>query len=372
MTAKRCRWGILGTAGIARKNWQAIRLAGNAQVTAVASRDVLAAQRFIDECSAEVPQIAGPTAVGSYEELLAREDVDAVYIPLPTAMRHMWVMRAAQAGKHIIGEKPAAASAAQVAEMLDACRQHNVQYMDGVMFMHSQRLPLLRELLSGDEPLGQLRRLSAQFSFAGDEDFRRSNIRTHSELEPYGCLGDLGWYCVRFFLWVKQGQLPVEVRGRMLSTLQGQDSPASVPGEFSGELLFADGVSASFYCSFVTENQQWAHVSGSRGYFRVDDFVLPFHGSEVAAISGQDRFSVENCTFHMEPHVTRHVVREYDAAHATAQETRMFRHFSELVLSDRREPQWPEWTLKTQQVLDACYQSACQEGEPVYLSPAEA
>ena len=151
---KICRWGILGTAGIARKNWRAIHLSGNAQVVAVASRNEASAKRFIDECSAQVPQVTTPEALGSYEALLAREDIDAVYIPLPTALRHTWVMRAAEAGKHVIGEKPAALNAGQVEEMLAVCQKHNVQYMDGVMFMHSGRLPLVRSLLDAAEPVG--------------------------------------------------------------------------------------------------------------------------------------------------------------------------------------------------------------------------
>ncbi|MEO8270916.1 MAG: Gfo/Idh/MocA family oxidoreductase [Aureliella sp.] len=367
MHQKLCRWGILGTAGIARKNWRAIHLAGNARVAAVASRDQSSAQRFIDECSSQVPQVAIPEALGSYETLLAREDIDAVYIPLPTALRHTWVIRAAEAGKHVLGEKPAALNAELVAEMLAVCEKHNVQYMDGVMFMHSQRLPLIRTLLDAAEPVGELRRLSSQFSFAGDEIFRNSNIRTHSELEPYGCLGDLGWYCIRFFLWAMQGQMPIEVRARTHTQLQGTDSPAPVPGELSGELLFANGVSASFYNSFVTENQQWAHASGSRGYLRTDDFVLPFHGPEVDVLTAQDVFAIDNCSFHMQHYLRRHAVAEADAGHATAQEVRMFRHFSDLVLSGQRESAWPVWTLQTQKVLDACFKSSQQDGAAVQL-----
>lgn len=375
-TDKVCRWGILGTAGIARKNWLAIRLSGNAQVVAVASRNQEAAQRFIDECSAQVPQVAPPHAIGSYEELLARDDIDAVYIPLPTALRHTWVIRAAQAGKHILGEKPAALNAEQVAQMLAACQQHNVQFMDGVMFMHSQRLPLVRALLDNSSTassadahsIGELRRMAAQFSFAGDATFRQSNIRTHSELEPHGCLGDLGWYCIRYFLWVMQGHMPIEVRARTHTQLQGLNSPHSVPGEVSGELLFADGVTAGFYNSFITENQQWFHASGSKGYLRIDDFVLPYHGPEVDVLAGEDAFVIENCSFHMQNHVRRHAVNEVDAGHATSQEVRMFRHFSDLVISGRREADWPSWTLQTQRVLDACFQSAQQGGAAVLLS----
>src|SRR5689334_21332596 len=111
MTRRVCRWGILGTAGIARKHWRGIRTAEDATITAVASRTLDGAQRFIDECSASVPYRNEIMAVAPYEALLERDDVDAVYIPLPTAMRHHWVIRAAEAGKHVLAEKPAACDA---------------------------------------------------------------------------------------------------------------------------------------------------------------------------------------------------------------------------------------------------------------------
>ena len=367
MSVGNCRWGILGTAGIARKNWKAIRLAGNASVVAVASRNEVSAKRFIDECSAQVPFETKPAAVGSYEALLARDDIDAIYIPLPTALRREWVIKAAEAGKHVLGEKPAALNAKEVSEMLDACKRHKVQYMDGVMFMHSQRLPMLRKILDDPQQLGQVRRLVSQFSFAGDATFCESNIRTSSDLEPYGCLGDLGWYCVRFFLWALKGQMPTEVRARTLTPLQGKSSPAPVPGELSAELIFPGGVSASFYCSFLTENQQWMHVSGSKGYLKLNDFVLPFHSPEVEAFVGQDVFNVDNCVFNMENHVHRFAVAEYAAGASNAQEVNMIRTFSDLIIQKKVDEQWPEWTLKTQQVLDACFKSAAQNGAAVTL-----
>ena len=112
MSESECRWGLLSTAAIARKNWKAIRLSGNGRVSAVASRTAGRAQSFIDECSAEVPQSQPPTAVGSYEELVTRDDVDAVYIPLPTGIRKEWVIAAARAGKAVLVEKPVAINAA--------------------------------------------------------------------------------------------------------------------------------------------------------------------------------------------------------------------------------------------------------------------
>src|SRR6266436_2423023 len=95
-----CRWGIIGTANIARKNWKAIRNAGNSALVAVASRDRDRARRFIDECQADAPLPRVPVPC-TYEELLGRADVDAVYLPLPTGVRKPWVLRAAEAGKHV-------------------------------------------------------------------------------------------------------------------------------------------------------------------------------------------------------------------------------------------------------------------------------
>src|SRR6266705_27634 len=93
VTASKIRWGILGTAEIARKNWKAIQLSGNSRVVAVASREIERSRRFVVECQTEAPMEVVPDTFGSYEELLARDDVDAIYMPLPTALRKQWVLR---------------------------------------------------------------------------------------------------------------------------------------------------------------------------------------------------------------------------------------------------------------------------------------
>lgn len=353
-----CRWGVLGTANIARKNWKAIRLSGNGTVTAVASRDANRAAAFIDECQAEVPFPQAPAACG-YEDLLRRADVDAVYIPLPTGIRPEWVIRAAQAGKHVLCEKPCAPTAADLRAMLDACRANKVQFMDGVMFMHSRRLPLLRQVLDDGETVGELRRIATQFTFNGTGEFLTKNIRAQAALEPVGCLGDLGWYNLRFCLWAMNYRLPERVTGRTLVDHRG------VPLEFAGELFFPGGVSAGFFCSFRTENQAWAHVSGSKGSVLVPDFVVPFYGCESAFEANAPQFRQVGCAFNMESHPKRFAVPEYNAGTADAQETNMVRTFGGLVLAGRIDPHWGEVALKTQQVMDACMRSAREDGAPV-------
>jgi predicted dehydrogenase len=355
---KVCRWGILGTANIARKNWKAIRNAGNSSLVAVASRNTDRARQFVDECQAQAAHDPAPRAFGSYEELLGQSGVDAVYLPLPTGIRKEWVIRTAAAGKHVLCEKPCGATADDVREMLEACRRNNVQFMDAVMFMHSARLSKIRETLDDGTSVGRLRRIATQFSFFGDEEFFQKNIRVDGRLEPLGCLGDLGWYTIRFALWAMNYQLPERVTGRLLAEHYHPSDGSRVPTEVSGELFFPGGVSACFYCSFVTENEQWAILSGTKGNLRVSDFVLPWHGSELSFSVSNPVFDLRGCDFNMQRQMRRIAVTEYSNSFAPSQESNMIRDFADLVLSGRIDERWGQIALKTQQVLDACLDSA--------------
>jgi predicted dehydrogenase len=356
MQKGKIRWGILGAAEIARKNWLSILNSGNGAVVAVASRKLDSAQRFIDSCQAQFPFPIKPRPLGSYAELMAAPDIDGVYIPLPTALRKEWVLAAAQAGKHVLCEKPCAPQTPDLEEMLAACRRHRVQFMDGVMFMHSRRLEAVRAALA--EKVGRMRRMTLIFTFGSDDSFFASNIRGHSALEPLGCLGDLGWYCIRFALWAMNWKMPRKVTGRLLAESKARRGGVPVPAEFSGELLFEGGVSAGFYVSFITENQQLAMISGDRGYLRISDFVLPFFGSEVEFETCNSSFAVEGCGFNMEPGTRRWTTPEYSNSHPTAQESNMFRNFTAQIQSGKLNKEWPQWALKTQKVMDACLAAA--------------
>ncbi len=362
MTLDRCRWGFLSTAAISRKNWKSIALSPGGTLTAVASRDHAKAVEFIDQCAAEVPFSPLPAALGSYDELLSRNDVDAVYIALPTAIRKEWVIKAAQAGKHVLCEKPIACTTADAAEMIEACRLGGVQFMDGVMFNHSARLSCLRTELNRDGGIGSVRRINTHFSFAGGEQFERENIRAMSQLEPQGCLGDLGWYCLRFTLWVMNYQMPTSVIAHTHRTLQGAGGKSPVPGELSGELFFAGGASAGFFCSFLVENQQLATISGSGGYLTLSDFVLPFYDAEVSFSAHQNVLEIDNCRWNMRRHASRIAVAEYASGERLSQEVQMIQAMNELVISGQTNRHWPEIAMQTQRLMDACRASADRGG----------
>jgi predicted dehydrogenase len=236
-----------------------------------------------------------------------------------------------------------------------------------VMFMHSRRLDSIREILDDTESVGQIKRIISQFTFGAPEEFFESNIRTSSDLEPLGCLGDLGWYNIRFTLWAMNWQLPEKVCGHMLAEHCRPDSPRPVPTDFSAELFYHNGVSTSFYCSFLTHIQQWANIGGTKGRLQVPDFVLPHRGSELALHVSNPVFSITGCDFNMEEHTRQFAVPEHSNSAANAQETNMFRRFADLALSAKPDFFWGDIALKTQQVLDACLKSARSQGRMVEL-----
>ena len=337
-------------------------------MVAVGSRDVAKAQDFIDRCSAQVPHPVPPKAVGSYDEMLASDEIDAIYLPLPTGLRAQWAIKVAQAGKHLLCEKPCGTTLDELDDILAACKEAGVQFMDGVMFMHSDRLANLRKGLDDGESIGKLRRIATQFSFCAPEEFLTGNIRMHSDLEPQGCMGDLGWYNIRFILWAMNYQVPRAVTGRLLNASGRADSPKPVPTEFSGEILFDGDVSASYYCSFLTEHQQFAHLSGTKGNIRIDDFVLPFYGNRIGHTVSNAAFDCDVCDFRMERRDTQVLTEEYSSSHPTAQEAKLFRAFSGLVLGGQPDSHWPDVTRLTQRTLMACLESAEKGGSEVSLT----
>ncbi|MGH7939763.1 MAG: Gfo/Idh/MocA family protein [Limisphaerales bacterium] len=342
------RFGFLSTARIGCKNWKAVRDSGNAVLTAVASRDIERSRKFIAALQAEAPFRRAPTALGSYEELLASPNVDAVYIPLPTALRKEWVLRAAAAGKHVICEKPCGVTAADVDEMISACKKHRVQFMDGVMLMHNPRTDRLREILNDGASIGNIKRITSSFSFRMDEGHYGNDIRINSALEPSGCLGDVGWYCVRISLFAMNWKMPIGVSGRILSERRATPGLMPVPMDFSGELIFEGNVSAAFYCSFIAGYQNWVHVSGTSGSLLVPDFTKPNNEHAPGFELNQKEVRVKCCNCR----------GKHSDSLEFAQQTHMIRNFANQIRSGKLNPDWPEWALKTQQVVDRCLDAA--------------
>ncbi len=141
-----------------------------------------------------------------------------------------------------------------------------------------------------------------------------------------------------------------------------------MPTEMSGEMFFAGGVSASFHSSFISENAEWANLSGTKGSVLVPDFVLPFSGQKTRFSITRPEFIVKGCQFDMHERRVDEEIAESSSNAPGAQEVEMFRVFSALVLVGRIDPHWPEIALQTQLVMDACLKSARSGGAAVPLS----
>jgi predicted dehydrogenase len=354
---EKLRWGILGAADIAKQNWRAIYDSGNSIVSAVASRSVERCEQFIKTCQNENTFAQQPKAYGNYNQLIDAPDIDAVYIPLPTGLRKEFVIRAAMAGKHVLCEKPCGLNLNDVIEMVDTCRQNNVQFMDGVMFMHNPRLQRIREVLDDSQKIGRIKRISSMFSFRAPEKYLHTNIRMHSDLEPTGCLGDLGWYNIRFSLWAMGWQLPYAVSGKILSQRANDTSPSPTATDFSGEMLFKDDVSAGFYCSFLTAFHQWSIVSGTEGGLHIADFVHPANIHEPSFHVNDTEVRVKCCS----------CKDKHTESRIQSQDTLMIRNFVNQIRSGQINEEWPMMALQTQRVMDACFESATKNGKTVML-----
>ena len=366
MSKQTCRWGILSTADIAKKNWQAIWNAENATLAGVASRDKSRASAFIESCQSQRMFDPPPQAFGSYDALIESNDVDAVYVPIPTGLRKEWAIKAARNGKHVLLEKPCSPCAGDLAEIIAACQENHVHFMDGVMLMHGPRIPEMRKLLDDGETVGEIRRICAAVSFQGGDDFVADNIRGKKDLEPQGCLGDLGWYTIRIILWAMNWQMPHSLSARFHRT-SSPDKTTAVPLEVSAELYFDDGVTASFYNSFVTHMQQWFVIAGTKGYLRSDDYMLPRVSYEQSFETVKAEFVKFGLDMMMEHYTQRHAFPEYGSGQRNAQETNLIRNFSANVLNGNLETRWADYSLKTQTVLDACMASGAADGSLVEL-----
>jgi xylose dehydrogenase (NAD/NADP) len=252
MQTKRLRWGVLGTARIADTQVRAIKMSSNSELAAVASRDIDSARVWAD-------QRGVPYAFGGYDDMLASDVIDAVYVPLPNALHKQWSIRAMQHGKHVLCEKPLAGNAADVQEMIAVSEQNGVKLMEGFMYRFHPQVERLMQLLS-EGAIGEVKVIRATFGFLLD---RPEDIRWSTDLLG-GALNDVGCYCVSFARMVARAE-PIAV------TASADWARSGVDQTLVGTLEFPDNVLGTLDCSFQTGvvHQQFVSISGTEGLITV-------------------------------------------------------------------------------------------------------
>jgi predicted dehydrogenase len=259
------RWGVLGTAKIAIPLIEGVReAAGDAQVTAVASRDAATARAYAE-------QHGVPRAIEGYDALLADPEIDAVYICLPNGMHHDWTMRALEARKHVLCEKPYTRHPDEAVEAFGRAEAFGLVLSEAFMWRHNPQTQLLREALT---EIGRLESMHATFGF-------RLADQTNHRLDPDdgGSLMDVGCYCLNGSRMIA-GEEPARVFARH------EPGPGHADLRMTGVLEFPSGFTATFASTF-TAGTQGIHVVGHDGIVFVPD---PWHCRQgLVVVNGEER-----------------------------------------------------------------------------------
>ena len=299
------RWGILGTADIARgATIPGMQQANNCELCAVAGRRLEKAQAFRDEFGFR-------KAYGSYEELLADPEVEAVYIPLPNDLHCEWSVRALQAGKHVLCEKPLAVSEEQVKWMFDAAKKSGVYLMEAFAYLHSPFVQAVKAELDAGV-IGDIRYMESAFITGRRPD---TDIRLRKETCG-GAMYDLGCYAVSMAMWMI-GKEPDTIRA------SAQFSPKGIDLFTSALLLYDDESVAALDCGMLLPHGRLDRfrIYGTKGTIlspvefnqsgEIPYTIIRDGISETKTVSVRDNYALEveqlgRCIRGLEtPHVSR-------------------------------------------------------------------
>jgi predicted dehydrogenase len=248
------RWGILSTAKIGtRKVIPAIQKALNCQVVAISSRS-------LEQAKISAISLGIPKAYGSYEELLNDPDIDVIYNPLPNHLHVPYTIKALEAGKHVLCEKPIALNTAEALFLKKEMEKYpHLKVMEAFMYrFHPQWLKIKQLIEEG--AIGQVKTIHSHFFFFNTDP---QNTRNILEIGG-GSLLDIGCYCISFPRFIF-GKEPSRVVG-----LIDRDPVMKIDRLSSGMLDFSDGQSATFTCSTQLMYGQYAEISGTNGRIEVE------------------------------------------------------------------------------------------------------
>jgi len=248
------KWGVLGTASIARGcTIPGMKLTDNCELYAVAGRDMKKAESFKEEFGFE-------KAYGDYESLLADPEVQAVYIPLPNHLHYEWCMKAIEAGKNVLCEKPLAPTKEQAEELFAAAKAKGVHLMEAFAYLHSPYVAALKEELASGK-LGKLTYIESAFVVQTCKD---TDIRMYKEMYG-GALYDLGCYCVSLMVWLLDA-VPEKAQGMAEFTERGIDLYSA------GYMMFPGELRAAFNCGMMLgetpSRMDRLYIRGLNGYIK--------------------------------------------------------------------------------------------------------
>jgi len=324
------RWGFIGTGMIANSMAHTVTLTPRAKLVAVSSRRLESARSFAEKHGASL-------AFDSWTEMFASGEIDAIYVATPTSVREEISVAAAQAGKHVLAEKPFA-SLLSMQNIIAACRENNVGFMDGTHFVHHPRTHQLRKQKA--DAIGWAWSVASAFQFNLTD---KRNIRYNPELEPMGAIGDAGWYNMRAAVEYLAPDAKLESADAHLR--RDTETGAALSG--SGVLRFTDGSTSTWNCGFDSGAVVMdLRVSGTRGAVSLDDFL-----SQSADGSADYLHRVGGWG----PDSKSSTVKVDSSLSGSAL---MFEDFATMVAEPSLREPWASASIRTQTLLDAVWRSA--------------
>ena len=327
--AEKIKWGVLGNAEIARVCViPAIQKSRNGIVHGLATRS---------------PENARRVAAGNnisrvyhgYDDLLADPEIDAVYIPLPNHLHRTWTLKALEANKHVLCEKPFACNASEAREMVNGAAAAGLNLMEALMYRFHPRSQLIRDMVTLGK-IGTVTLVRASFCYPMDKETlaRGNNARLKAEMGG-GALLDVGCYCVSVAQWLMEAE-PTAVQAQAVYHSSGVDM------HLVGSLRFPGDGLATIEASFISSLQQTYSVSGSEGAIELPhDAFIPWEREAAFTVRGKNQ---EVGQKHLTPGAD-----EYQL---------MVEHFADAALG--REPLTlkPEESVCTIRVLDGLAEAA--------------
>jgi xylose dehydrogenase (NAD/NADP) len=325
MEQKKLRWGILGCAAIAKRAViPGIQQSQTGEVAAIASRNEDNAKKTAEEMNI-------PTAYGSYEALLDDASIDAIYIPLPNHLHKEWTIKAAEAGKHVLCEKPIALDANEAEEMVAACEKAGVKLVEAFMHRQHPRYAMIKAIIQSGE-IGELRGIHGAFTFNSSKNL--GNVRFNKAMGG-GSLYDVGVYPISTARMIL-GQEPEAATVHAFFSPEHDD----VDMMASGILEFPNGVALTFDCGMWAANRQTMEFLGTEGRIEV-----PF--AFVTKQNADDHFYVTVKGERREvevPYKNQYALQADDFGHSVLEGTALKYEPSDAILNMR--------------VIDACLKSA--------------
>jgi predicted dehydrogenase len=329
------RWGVLSTAAIGlKKVIPAMQLGHHTSVTAIASRDLARAQ-------SAATALGIPTVYGSYDELLADSDIDAIYNPLPNHLHVPWTIKAAEAGKHVLCEKPLSLTAAEAESLLAVRARTGVKIGEAFMIESAPQWLRLRQLLS-EGRIGELRSVFGFFSYF---NINPANIRNRAECGG-GALMDIGCYLVH------ASRLAFAQQPSRVVACIDRD-PEMLTDRLTSAILDFPGGQAIFTCSTQLVPYQRIHFLGTRGRIELE---IPVN----APIDRPTRLHIDTGSDLFGGGITTETFPACD------QYTLQGDAFSKAILEDIEVPVPIEDAIQNMTVIEAIFQSA-QSGQ--WISP---